>query len=473
MRRAHLESGFLVNPRYERWRWQTFGITWLIYASFYLTRQSFAVAKVALTSDPSVALNRNALGLIDSSFLTVYMLGQFVFGPLGDRFGPRRILLLGMGLSVAAAVGSGLSTTLVAFLVFAVLQGVAQSTGWSNTTKAMSSWFSVNERGRVIGWWCTHYTVGAAVALPFAGWMMDHYGHARFTMFPLPPALLLGSALPYVPIAGWVPVMLFSTIAPFWPAAFWGPGGAIAGVMLLAWLLLRNRPEDVVLMPIEKYHGQSKPLTTEDEAIVETPEGSWQLIGAVLATPRIWTLALAYFSVKLVRYVFIFWGPKYVAESIHSEAFASTLIAAAMPIGGLVGVVAAGYLSDELFQARRAPAAILSLLIAALVMFAGLSHIHNIWVMAAFFFLVGVFLFGPDSMISATASIDYGTKRGAGTAVGFVNGVGSMGGILGGWLPGIITTDTDWTPLFAVMLMGLILSAIVLMPLWSVKPSID
>ena len=60
----------------------------------------------------------------------------------------------------------------------------------------MSSWFSVNERGRVIGWWCTHYTVGAAVALPFAGWMMDHYSHAQFTEFPLPPELLVGPVLP-------------------------------------------------------------------------------------------------------------------------------------------------------------------------------------------------------------------------------------------------------------------------------------
>ena len=78
-------------------------------------------------------------------------------------------------------------------------------------------------------------------------------------------------------------------------------------------------------------------------------------------------------------------------------------------------------------------------------MLVGLTHIDNIWVMAAFFFLVGVFLFGPDSMISATAAMDFGTKRGAGTATGFVNGIGSIGGILGGYLPGVITTKTDWT----------------------------
>ncbi len=460
-----------LNPRYDRWRLLTFGITWLIYASLYLTRQSFSVAKVTITTDPGVSLSRSNLGLIDSTYLTIYMLGQFVFGPLGDRFGPRRLLLFGLLLSIMAAVGSGFSATLLAFLAFSVLQGIAQSTGWSNANKTMSSWFTVNERGRVMGWWCTHYTAGAAFALPFAGWMMDHFGRARFTVEPLPPALLFGPVLPNVPLAGWGPAMLLSTIAPYWPAAFWGPAGALAGVTILAWLLLRNRPEDVGLPPIEEYHSNLKSSVSATESDDTLPQGSWRLIGNVLTKPRIWMLAVAYFSIKLVRYVFIFWGPKYVAETLHSDAFASTATAAAMPVGGLVGVILAGYLSDKLFQSRRAPVAILSLLTGAIVTCAGLTHIHSIWVMTAFFFLSGVFLFGPDSMISSTASIDFGTKRGAGTATGFVNGIGSIGAILGGWLPGKITTSTDWTPLFAVMLTGLIVSALVLTPLWQTKPA--
>ncbi len=261
---------------------------------------------------PGVSLTRDELGLIDSTYLTVYMVGQFLFGPLGDRFGPRQILLFGLGLSVASAVGFGLSSTLARFLLFPVLQGVAQSTGWSNTTKTMSSWFSINERGRVIGWWCTHYTVGAAVALPFAGWMMDHFAHARFITHPLPAAAFVGLAVPYVPAATWMLTLIFGTVALFWPAAFWGPAGAVAGVMLLTWLLLRNRPEDVGLPPIEEYHGDVSPPTTEteEEEILEELEGSWNLIGAVLAAPRIWTLALAYFFSKARPLCVYFLGAK-------------------------------------------------------------------------------------------------------------------------------------------------------------------
>ena len=88
----------------------------------------------------------------------------------------------------------------------------------------------------------------------------------------------------------------------------------------------------------------------------------------------------------------------------------------------------------------------------------------------AFFFFIGVFVQGPDSMVSSTAAMDFGTKRGASTATGFVNGIGSLGGILGGYLPGAITTENDWSALFGVLLVGLTMSAIVLLPLWRTKP---
>jgi OPA family sugar phosphate sensor protein UhpC-like MFS transporter len=374
------------------------------------------------------------------------MFGQFVFGPLGDRFGPRKILLAGMVLSVLTSIASGFSTALLAFMAFAILQGIAQSTGWSNTSKTMSSWFSFHERGRVMGWWCTHYTVGAAVALPFAGWMMNHFGRVAQSN------------------------TTEATIIPFWPAAFWGPAAVLVGVLFLSWLLLRNRPEDVGLPPIENYHGEHPLPVDAKENDRVAPDGSWTVICEVLAKPSIWLLALSYFSIKLTRYAFYFWGPKFVVETLGSDAYTSTMTAAAMPVGGLVGVIGIGYVSDKWFQSRRAPATIISLLITAAVMLIGLLEIDDLWMMRLFFFCVGIFLFGPDSMISATAAIDFGTKRGAGTATGFINGVGSVGGILGGYLPGVITTKTDWTSLFGVFLMGLLMSALILVPLWRSTP---
>jgi OPA family sugar phosphate sensor protein UhpC-like MFS transporter len=435
-----------LNPRYERWRLITFGITWLVYASYYLTRQSFSVAKVALANDPTVALSRDVWGIIDSTFLATYSLGQFIMGPLVDRFGPRRILLGGLTLSVLTAVGNGFAKTAAVFLTFAVLQGIAQSTGWTATNKAMSAWFSLRERGRVLGWWCTHYTAGAAFASPFAGLMMDTFGRTTLSSSGV------------------------EEVVPYWPAAFWGPAAVLAAIAGIMFVVLRNKPEDVGLPPIEKYHGEPETLLDDEERGHIAPEGSWMLIREILSSPSIWMIAIAYFPIKLSRYSMYFWGPSFVKETLGASALSSTLTSACMPIGGLVGVVAAGYVSDRVFKNRRAPVIVVSLLAAAAVMLIGQLHIQNIWFMGAFFFFFGVFLYGPDSLISATAAVDYGTKRGAGAAVGFVNGVGSLGAVLGGYLPGVLTTSTDWTVFFKISLVGLVLSALVVIPLWRHKP---
>jgi OPA family sugar phosphate sensor protein UhpC-like MFS transporter len=236
------------------------------------------------------------------------------------------------------------------------------------------------------------------------------------------------------------------------------------------WLLLRNRPEDEGLPPIEQYHGEPESLIDEGERLDAAPEGSWPLMREVLSSPTIWTLAIAYFPIKLARYSFDFWGPVYVKESLGTAAFTSAMTAAWMPIGGVVGVVLSGYISDKIFQFRRAPVIVLSLFAAAAVMLIGQAHIDNIWVMRGFFFLAGLFLYGPDSMVSATAAIDFGTKRAAGAAVGFVNGIGSLGAVLGGYLPGVMTSKADWTVFFQISLAGLIVSALILLPLWWRRP---
>lgn len=106
-------------------------------------------------------------------YLVVYALGQFFGGRLTGRFGRRKILLCGMALSVLAAVGSRSSTILLAFLAYATLQSIAQSTGWSAVSKTMSAWFSLRVRRRVLGWGCTHYAAGATAATRVAGWRSD------------------------------------------------------------------------------------------------------------------------------------------------------------------------------------------------------------------------------------------------------------------------------------------------------------
>ena len=68
------------DPKYERWRWQMFAVTWLGYAGFYLTRKSFSVAKTGMGEGTEVGLLDTDMAWIDMGYLIAYALGQFIWG---------------------------------------------------------------------------------------------------------------------------------------------------------------------------------------------------------------------------------------------------------------------------------------------------------------------------------------------------------------------------------------------------------
>src|SRR5947208_1567530 len=127
---------------YARWRWQIFIITWLAYAGFYLTRKSFAVAKIGLAADPRIGMSKSQMAWIDMANLGAYAVGQIVFGMAGDKAGPRKIVLSGMLGSVIAAVAMGASSSVILLGVLFFIQGLCQSTGWAPLTKNISAFFS-------------------------------------------------------------------------------------------------------------------------------------------------------------------------------------------------------------------------------------------------------------------------------------------------------------------------------------------
>ena len=88
---------------------------------------------------------------------------------------------------------------------------------------------------------------------------------------------------------------------------------------------------------------------------------------------------------------------------------------------------------------------------------------------------IGFFLYMPDSLVSATAAIDFGTRQGAATASGMINGFGSVGAIIGGVLPGVLAkslgTDVDiWVYVFPSLAVSLIIAALLLLPRWNAMP---
>jgi sugar phosphate permease len=172
-------------------RWRVYALTWISYATYYLGRKSLGVTKARLKS--GLGLTTADLGDIDTAYLSAYAVGQFVNGYLGDRVGSRRLVAAGMTLSALACAAFGLSAGLGMFLALMVVNGLAQSTGWPGTTRAMAAWTTPENRGAIMGWWTTCYQVGGLVATALATWLLHRSGWRAAYVGPALGLALVGA----------------------------------------------------------------------------------------------------------------------------------------------------------------------------------------------------------------------------------------------------------------------------------------
>lgn len=357
------------------------------------------------------------LGNLDAVYLACYAIGQFVWGTVADRWGPRVVVLGGLAMSAVAATFMGLTTAIIFLVPLMIVQGFSQSTGWSSLCKNVSAFFSVGERGRVLGLWSTNYAFGGLVAPPFLGW----FAYSVFDDFRI---------------------------------AFFTGAVVVAIVFVLVLVFQRNRP----------------PASTAEATPPPGPRLSLRAqYGIALRDPMVRTLGVSYFLLKPARYAILLWGPVIVIERLPGIGkFEAVVIPVAFGVAGLAAPILAGFVSDRLFGARRVPVSVLSLaaLVVALALFIPLTASHNMWIVLGLLALIGLTVYAADAMISCIAAVDFGTSERAGTSAGFVNGCGSVGAILGGLLPGYLTGTT----LFYGFAVCALVAALVLLPHWNRRP---
>ena len=421
------------DSHYERWRWQVFAVTWLAYFGYYLTRKTFSVAKIGMEQDPTVNITRSDMAWIDGAFLLAYAIGQFPAGILADRAGTRKVVVAGMFGSALTAAAMGASSITIVLGVLFGLQGICQSTGWAPLVKNVGNFFSQRERGTVIGLWSTNYAVGGMVASVFCGYWGDLMG---------------------------------------WRYAFFIPAVTLLVILILFVILQRNRPEDLGLPSIETYHGEETTVLTPSETQEAVhAKTSWELVRQVLTNRPVLVMCLAYFFTKPTRYAILFWGPKYIQEKIGSGMAESGALSALFELAGVVGAVSAGIVSDRVFGSRRMPVCVITLTILGIFMFVMDDLPATRGVLAASYLFIGVLVYAPDSILNGPAAVDFGTKQGAATVAGFINGAGSIGAILGGTIPGFFSERWGWGGVFSLLGSMAIIGAVILLSGWNALPA--
>jgi EmrB/QacA subfamily drug resistance transporter len=113
-------------------------------------------------------------------------------GSLGDRFGRRRLFVLGTVLFAAASLLCGLAPSVPALVAARALQGVAGALLTPGSLAIIAAAFDPQDRSRAVGLWSGLGGVAAAVGPFLGGWLVEWTWRAVFLVnLPLAAAVVL------------------------------------------------------------------------------------------------------------------------------------------------------------------------------------------------------------------------------------------------------------------------------------------
>ena len=375
-----------VPRRYTFLRWQVMLTIFSGYASYYIVRNNFSLAKPYLIHD--LGFTTGDVGLIATALSLAYGVSKFVMGNVSDRSNPRYFMSTGLILSglINVFFGRVHSVNLMAALWF--LNGWAQGMGWAPCARTLTHWFSDRERGTKFAVWNVAHNVGGGMSGPICNAALWLFG-------------------------GWLCI-------------FFVPGAISIVMGLLVLVFLRDTPQSVGLPPIEEYKDDYPDTGVADrEREMSARE---ILFEHVLNNRSLWILALANVFVYVVRYGVLNWAPTYLTAVKGASYSLSRWQFFLYEYAGIPGTLLAGWLSDRFFRGRRGPVAVFFMLAVALaVLVYWLNPPGRPWVDSAMLIAVGFLIYGPV-MLVGVAAVDLVPKKAAGTAAGFTGFFGYVGG---------------------------------------------
>ena len=317
-----------------------------------------------------------------------------VIGYLIDRYGARKllffgVLLTGLGFIALARVNS----VFMFYLVYAGMMSIGYNTGFTHAmTTIVTSWF-ISKRSRAMSIFAVAAGLGGAIFVPILAKLVVFYGwRSTVTMIGL---------------------------------AFW-----IIGIPVF--FILRNKPEDVGLLPdgldIEKFKLNNENDLTAENLGLEVEYTA----GQALRSGTFWKLVIAEsFRSFLLGSIVIHQIPHLINIGISEESAASIL--GLMITFSVPGRLVFGSLGD--YYSKR-KILILVMLMQALGIFI-FSEASNIWYVYAFVLIYGFSYGGAIPLLMSFRGELFGRRRYA-TITGLMTPFKMVGSVIGPLAAGYI-----------------------------------
>jgi ACS family glucarate transporter-like MFS transporter len=385
----------------------------LMSAIAYLDRVNIAIAGQAIRKD--FGLSNVQLGWVFSAFVIGYAVFQAPGGRLADRFGPRRVITLGViwwgvftTLTALVPMGLGISITLLILVRF--LLGIGEAVVYPASNRLVAAWIPSVERGFANGLIFAGVGAGAGVTPPLITYILINWG--------------------------WQWSFYISALI-----------GLAAGV---GWFLLaRDTPRE--------HPWASKREIAHIEAGLPASAGELSKHQAlpwttILTNKNMLAISLSYFTFGYVAYIFFTWFFIYLSSvrglDLKSSALYSMLPFLAMATCSPLG----GWIADKLTASHgkrvgRCGVAVFGIALSA-VFLALATQVESAR-------LASIVLAGGAGALYLSQSAFWAvTADIAGSSAGSVSGLMNMGGQIGGAvtasLTPLIADHYGWTASFLV-----------------------
>ena len=437
-----------LTKKYRYWEWRTIIVLSIGYALFYFVRKNLGMAIPAMEAE--LGISKTQLGIFLTLHSLIYGCSRFVNGLLVDRFSKKKIMALGLLLTCVVNLficfspklnglltlldAEGKATLGLVYLIGSlwVLNGYIQGMGVPPCVSLLAHWIKPDELATKQSVWNVSHTLGAGLVVALCGFMLDRFGYSAWYLCFIVPALI-----------------------------------ALVGVPML-FFGLKDDPSEVGLPPVEKMNENAGDKLEEENPFENISGDLYKKIinKMVFANPYIWILGLSNFCVYVIRLTILDWGASFLTEEKGMDiAEAGGLLATTEIVGGTLGMLLAGWLSDKLFKSKAHRTCFFCVVFATLAFF--LFWKCNSLVMSFVYLVISAFfIYGPQALYGVCAS-QQATKYAAGTGNGIVGVFGYASSVVSGVMFGSMAETGGWDSVFPVAIAFGIAGAIATGIMWN------
>jgi sugar phosphate permease len=357
----------------------------------YIDRATLSVANKLIQEQMGIPVDK--MGLLLSAFLWAYAFSQLPVGALIDKYGPRRMLALGLfGWSLAQGAG-GFVRSFGAFIVARAGLGMGEAPLFPGGARVVRDWFGVRKRGFATGLCQSAGTFGNLVAFPMLTFLTIHLSWR------------------------WMFIIV----------------GAAGIVLALIWWAVHRDPDEVPLQPDEVGY------LTEGDVIADVDSPSFAQWGALFAHRTTWGMIAGFFGTVYILWLFTTWLPFYLEKERHMTMKSAGILSAIPYLCGVIGAIFGGWLSDYLTHRGWTPMGSRKVLIACSLFgiaacALGTAYAGPNWLAVALISLSVFLVYVSSSASWATVPI-----AAPGVYTASLGSIQNFGGYIGGALAPMVT----------------------------------